>query len=79
VKNSTHNFVYTTSNKSLVENFLELNHNTLPKLNTEDFNGRHSTDVAQRMIKKTNTTRVVPKRAKEFDFTTYFQYAPLQC
>jgi len=63
VKNSTYIYRETTTNKNLVENFLELSHRTLFKLNTEDINRPHFNNVAQKMI-KINTIGEFPKREK---------------
>jgi len=63
VANSTQNNTKTSTNKSLVEDFLKLNHKTLWELNTKDINECHCTNIVWRMS-KINTTRVVPKRAK---------------
>jgi len=71
VKNTTHNYIKTATKKSLVENFLKLNHKTLPELNAKYINGCHSTNVARRMI-KINTIRVVLEMAKKFQFHNLF-------
>jgi len=72
-KNSTHNYTKNATNKSLVENFVQLNHRTLSKLNIKDVNGHHYTNITWKMIEiNINIIGVVPKRAKEFQFCYLF-------